>query len=427
LAALLLFIVAPSAHGDAASCRTGQLDRRVKEVPDRLQRGVFAEPQQFIGPLVQWLLQGAADDFQKVKLLHDWLAENIAYDVDAFLGGAKAGTAWEETLRQRKSVCHGYSNLLAKMCQAANIPCAVISGYGRGYGFGRGAAENTGSVNHAWNAVQVQGRWHLVDATWDAGYVDGRTFHKRYSTAYLFPEPRQFLHTHFPTDPRWQLLALPLTAEQFSRLPYLPGRFFEQGLRLITPLERFHPVGDAVQFSIETPPNVVLTSELLPQAGDPEAKKEQRTLVRREGTRSDILVTFPKAGRWSVQVFGKSRHDPGNYWQVAAVEFESSRGTAWLFPKTFSSVSAMDACLYSPLYVPLANGKPQEFKIRVQGAEQVHLLLDKQWVPMERVAGEKDLYRTTATVAQGQAVRIMAKEPGKDKQHWGVVDFASPR
>ena len=64
--------------------------------------------------------------------------------------------------------------------------------------------------NHAWNAVKIQERWHLVDVTWDAGHIEGKIYHKQYGTAYLFADPRQFLYTHFPTDAKWQLLQRPM-------------------------------------------------------------------------------------------------------------------------------------------------------------------------------------------------------------------------
>ena len=118
------------------------------------------------------------------------------------------------------------------MCQIAGIPCEVVSGYGRGFGFRVGQADNLGKTNHAWNAVKIQEHWYLVDACWDAGHLEGRSYHKQYGTCYLFAEPFGFLHTHFPADAKWQLLPRPLTAEEFAALSLLQGRFFEAGLAI---------------------------------------------------------------------------------------------------------------------------------------------------------------------------------------------------
>ena len=64
--------------------RTNTLDRRVLQIPEEVQQRVFRDPGQFLEPLVRRLLYGARDDFHKTKLLHDWIADNIAYDVESY-------------------------------------------------------------------------------------------------------------------------------------------------------------------------------------------------------------------------------------------------------------------------------------------------------------------------------------------------------
>ncbi|MGA2033134.1 MAG: transglutaminase domain-containing protein [Thermoguttaceae bacterium] len=419
---VVLTLFAPAVRADAPACRTGRIDPRVARVPAEIQQAVFAQPETALAPLVGWLLGGGGNDFEKVKILHDWIAEYIAYDADTFLAGTTVDSSWQNTLRRRKAVCQGYAALLEKMCALAGIPCEIISGYGRGYGFALAAAENVRKTNHAWNAVYLQGQWYLVDATWDAGHLEQRSFRKGYGTAYLFLDPQQFLYAHFPADPRWQLIRPACTAERFAQLPYLEGRFFEQHLRLATPLRRFHPVGESVQLTIEAPPDIVLTARLQDPAGV--AQSARRTLVCRQGAAVNILVTFPAPGPWNVEVLSKARQDPGPYWLAAKLELQASGGTPWTFPETFGSFAAMEAFLYSPLYVPLTTDKPQEFKIRVRGAEEVHLRIGgRQWLPMKTGPEEKEVYRATATIPRDTAVQIVAKQPGQDASHWTLVDF----
>ena len=410
-------------RADVAACRSGQIDPRVQQVPAQIQQAALTQPQQAIEPLVQRLIRDAKDDFHKVKILHDWIAEHLVYDVESFLRGTTSDATWENALLRRQAVCHGMSSLMEKMCGIANIPCQVIPGYGRGYGFGLGRDENVREQNHAWNAVEIQGRWYLLDVTWDAGYVDGRTYQKRYSTAYLLLEPRQFLHTHFPTDARWQLLDPPMTPEAFAQLPYLEGRFFEQGLRLATEVRRFHPVGESVQFTVEAPAGVALIAQL----ADPAAagrKIDHRVLVRRNGTTANVLVTFPRSGRWDVQILTKPRQSEGLYWRCGSLEFQSGGGSAWTFPKTFGTVGAMDAYLFVPLYVPLAAGTSQEFRIRVLGAEQVQLRIgEQQWVPMQRAADDPEVYRVTTAVPAKTAVKIVARGRGEGNRYWTLVEW----
>ena len=314
------------------------------------------------------------------------------------------------------------------MCQITGIPCEVISGSGRGYGFEVGRAENVREINHAWNAMKIGERWYLVDVTWDAGHIEEKLYHKQYSTAYLFADPRQFLHTHFPSGANWQLLERPCTAEEFADLPFLEGRFFEQGLRLATALRRLHPAGESVQFTLTVPENILLTAQLEASGGVATDKLEGRTLVRRDRKGANVLATFPKAGRWGVRLFTKSRNDPGMYWQAGVLEFEASAGTEWTFAETYASAGAMDSYLESPLYVPLPAGKAQEFKIRVHGAEQVQLRIGRRkWTPLERAADEPELYRVTASVPEAASVQIVARPSRAGNVYWTLVDFRPER
>ena len=184
------FICAPAARADVAAYRTGKTEARIAGVPDDMRQAIFARPKESIEPLVRWLLRDVSDDFLKVKILHDWVADNIDYDIESYLAGRPGEASWEATLTRRKAFCQGYAELMQKMCQIAGLPCEVIAGSGRGYGFAIGRAENVRDSNHAWNAVTIQQAWRLVDVTWDAGHVEGKTYHKRYGTAYLFADPR---------------------------------------------------------------------------------------------------------------------------------------------------------------------------------------------------------------------------------------------
>ena len=74
---------------------------------------------------------------------------------------------------------------------------------------------------------------------------------------------------------------------------------------------------------------------------------------------------------------------------------------------------------------PLVTGAPQEFKIRVHGAEAVHLRTGTtRWLPMPQAADAPQVYRLSAQVSPGDTVQIVAKPPGRNQQHWTVVDFA---
>jgi hypothetical protein len=400
---LLLFFAAPLYAAEtpdpALAYRTGKPDARVREVPAAVQQGVFSDPSRYLGPLVESLVKGVADPMLRVKILHDWIAENIAYDADSFFAGARVDTAWAATLRQRKSVCQGYAALLTEMCRLAGIRCETIGGYGRGYAFLNARSENPGEGNHAWNAVQLGGKWRLVDVTWDAGHVEGRVYHKQYSTAYLFADPQQFLYTHLPSQPAWQLVEKPLSAAQFAELPYLRGEFFEHGLRLSTPLGRVTQAKETIQFSLHVPDTTDIAATLKSAAG---SQPPRSTLVCREERSCRVMAAFPQPGRWTLNLHAKPRSDPGVLHLVATLDFDVTAGTPYTFPTTYSAYDDLDGCLVAPLFEPLRASSTQSFRIRLGRPTAVFLVLGKSpWKKMTAVSGTRSTYEINAVVPSG--------------------------
>ena len=76
----------------------------------------------------------------------------------------------------------------------------------------------TKTSNHAWNAVCTDGKWRLLDSCWGAGYCDDQhRFQARFNEHQFAVPPEQFVLTHLPEVERWQLLAEPITLEQFEK------------------------------------------------------------------------------------------------------------------------------------------------------------------------------------------------------------------
>ena len=61
------------------------------------------------------------------------------------------------TLSGTKGICYDFASLFAAMCRSQNIPCALTKGY-------------AGSSYHAWNKVNVGGKWYAIDLTYAVLY-----------------------------------------------------------------------------------------------------------------------------------------------------------------------------------------------------------------------------------------------------------------
>ena len=87
-------------------------------------------------------------DFERVRYVHDLLAELVEYDRDAPLNqSAYSG------LVSRRTVCAGYARAFQLLLQDMGIPCYYCTGF-------------TGE-DHAWNIVLLDGKYYNVDVTWD--------------------------------------------------------------------------------------------------------------------------------------------------------------------------------------------------------------------------------------------------------------------
>lgn len=124
--------------------------------------------------LANSITAGLTDDYEKTLAIHDWVCDEIYYDYDVH----EERTYIDDysalgTLNARRSVCEGYSNLMAALLRAEGIPARKVSGFAFGsYSQGYSPEMNddgTIKTNHAWNEVYADGRWIIIDATWDSG------------------------------------------------------------------------------------------------------------------------------------------------------------------------------------------------------------------------------------------------------------------
>ncbi len=100
--------------------------------------------------------------FTKVQSIHSIVTGLLEYDktvpdtmvprniATVFLGGSFDDPALV--------VCEGYAKAFKAICDYYDVPCIIVSGTGVG---------STGSEGHMWNQVMIDGKWYLVDCTWD--------------------------------------------------------------------------------------------------------------------------------------------------------------------------------------------------------------------------------------------------------------------
>jgi len=100
--------------------------------------------------------------YQDIKMVHDYLIDNLEYDTS--ISRPHIYTIYG-ALINKVCVCEGYARAFKYIMDSLNIPCVMVMGEGTN---SQGQREN-----HAWNYVQIDGRWFAIDTTWDDPVVQG--------------------------------------------------------------------------------------------------------------------------------------------------------------------------------------------------------------------------------------------------------------
>lgn len=100
-----------------------------------------------------------SSETDKVKVIHDTIANNVDYNNDFINMSSSEQTTAEQSLYTQSAysvfctdltVCAGYAQAFEMVCNGAGIDCVAVT-----------------SSDHEWNKVRVNDSWYNVDVTWD--------------------------------------------------------------------------------------------------------------------------------------------------------------------------------------------------------------------------------------------------------------------
>jgi transglutaminase-like putative cysteine protease len=242
----------------------------------------------------------------RLKALHDYAADRIAYDGPSYVKHAYPPQDAATVLQKRVGVCAGYADLLAEMGKAAGIKIVYV------HGDARSESSDLTGESHAWNAAQIDGQWYLLDATWDAGYLQGETFVKRYSTSYFITPPVVFGVDHFPSDDAWQLRYPKQDRGDFFRQPMMTPAFYAEGMELIAPSRSQITVQGALDIAIKNPR----------QRHFMHTETAGATCTPSPGDVFRLHCVLPRAGTYTVKLFTNDKPH-GSFSYVGQVEANS--------------------------------------------------------------------------------------------------------
>ncbi|WP_452232582.1 transglutaminase domain-containing protein [Lacinutrix sp. MEBiC02595] len=209
-------------------------------------------------------------DVEKFRAIYTWVCTNIKGDARqdskvtkqrkklkndsaAYLkwNNIYRKTAFKKLLKNKKTMCTGYAYLIKELCFLANIESVIINGYGRST---EANIFNLELENHSWNAIKLNNKWYLSDATWSSGYMMNYSrFVQDYNDGYFLTDPVLFAKNHYPTEKKW-LLDATLIASEFTASPLVYGETFTHKIIPMLPKEMqiYSEVNEEIMFRFKT-------------------------------------------------------------------------------------------------------------------------------------------------------------------------------
>jgi Transglutaminase-like superfamily len=147
----------------------------------------------------------------KARAIFCWITHTIAYDVENMYNVnfyQNKNDIVKRVLQTRKGICMSYTELFNEIAERTGLKSYAVHGYTK-------QNNKVDVVPHAWNAVQIGTEWHLIDATWGAGYIQNGKFVRHIENNYFNANPQQYILSHTPFDPLWQMLGYTITNQEF--------------------------------------------------------------------------------------------------------------------------------------------------------------------------------------------------------------------
>ncbi|TVZ56947.1 transglutaminase superfamily protein [Lutibacter sp. Hel_I_33_5] len=251
-------------------------------------------------------------DENKAYAAFYWLAKNIRYNLKEFYNPKPRSfnfsySSEEEkeqklqnlkdelvskAFRNKTGVCEEYAQAFKKVGDLLGLETEVITGNVRISGEEIGVIPQ--NSNHAWNAVKLNNKWIILDATWAAGYENNGKWIRDFNSYFWNIPADNIFKTHLPEDSLWILRFGRISKEEFYNQPIYNQKFLNYDLTLVSPLKGIIDISknDTIQLKIK---NLHNKKVIYLYEGQQYAKKPSITL------KGDIsILTFKNPQRNSL-------------------------------------------------------------------------------------------------------------------------------
>ena len=220
-----------------------KIDTIVKSYPR------YRSPQQ----LADRISKDFSSYLDKVRASFKWITNNIRYNLKEALQPNRTVIQFryssdkerlekiqeikdnivKEAFFSKQGVCEEYAQSLKKLCDLLGIEAIVLSGYVRNTAYEIDRVPNT--TNHAWNAVKVNDKWMIIDATWSSGYVMNGRWLKKFNNYYFNIDFNKVGYTHYTDNRKWNILLNQKSLQEFYNQPIYGKEFLRNNMEIVSP------------------------------------------------------------------------------------------------------------------------------------------------------------------------------------------------
>lgn len=218
--------------------------------------------------LAEQIQKDFTTEYDKARAIYSWVALNIDYDAKRFFNPSapKSFTSKDQTeidreikkyrdneikktFRSKKGVCEDFSRLYEQIGTLSGLNVKVINGDAK-IDFNDIGRKRLYS-SHAWNVVEIDNKWILIDVTWGEGYLDykTKTAVKEFTPVYFDTDPKYFYAAHFPESEYKNLK----DKEVYLNGPLIYNQTIERDCEILMPKSGVVTanIGDEILFKIK--------------------------------------------------------------------------------------------------------------------------------------------------------------------------------
>lgn len=138
-----------------------------------------------INALAREICKFSHNDYNRLLCIHDWVAQNLFYDMDSYNNGDYAintHKAIDAIKCEKKCVCSDFTYLTVALARSLKIPsiCITCKTENMCSCWNSNSVHNKIIADHVFAASYVNNRWILMDNTWDcSNQILNGVFHKK--------------------------------------------------------------------------------------------------------------------------------------------------------------------------------------------------------------------------------------------------------